>query len=453
MSSKGSRDSETSDSDASSGSVASDALVKNIPKRTTRGVRKRALAGEAAQADEEFWGQRAFGEPESDSEFSSVAATTDSSDSDIDEPEPDEKNDARAEREAAASAKMADAMMGPAKRNVYVDPALRRRKVAAARRAAKAAGSTPKTSTPRAPGAAVAPTLAGQRSRRSSTLEATAEAEARSVAVPADSVGGDTSDRGGSVAPPPRATQAELLRAAATTTLDNLLALATGRAGDAAAAGIAGKSGKGGAAKTGQRVVFRSARGHGDLLTFKGVDDFPPLINSKAPPAPPKAVCGITGVLAKHRCPASWLPYAGPKEFRRLRSRLARGVLQPQAASPLGRGARSCPKPPLLHSSDEESSEEVAVWLDEGGSEGGAGSAASSPQAVNEAPRPGAAIVMAAARAAIAAAKAASGSSSASSPLQDNASKETAAARGGKGGRRGKGKAASGRGRKRVRSD
>ena len=465
MSSKGSHDSDTSDSDASSGSVASDALVKNIPKRATRGVRKKALAGEAAQADEEFWGQRAFGEPESDSEFSSIAATTDSSDSDIDEPEPDEKADARAEREAAAAAKMAEAMMGPVKRNVYVDPALRRKKAAAARRAAAAAAAAPKSSQPRAAAAPLPATMAGQRSRRSSTLEATAGAEARSAAAPATSVGGDPSARGGgSVAAPPRATQAELLQAAATTTLDNLLALATGRAGDGAAGGVNSKTGKR-AAKTGQRVVFRSARGHGDLLTFKGVDDFPPLINSKAPPAPPRAVCAVSGAAAKHRCPVSWLPYAGPSEFRRLRRRLARRQLFPQAASPLGRGVIVCPTPPPAHSSDDDSGNEQPVSLpwagqnedgpvvrDEGVQGGAAAAAQPGTPAPSSGKKPNAAVVMAAARAAIAAAKAASASAE-SSPASADDAKQVRGRGGSRGGARTK-PAASGRGgRKRTRGE
>ncbi len=446
MSSKGSVDSDSSVSDSSSDSVASDALVKNIPKRATRGVRKRALAGEAAQADEEFWGQRAFGEPESDSEFSSVAATTDSSDSDIDEPEPDEKADARAEREAAAAARMAEAMMGPAKRNVYVDPALRRKKAAAARRAAAAGGGTPgKPAAPR--GAAgtpgPSPTLAGTRSKRNSTIEATAEAEARSAA-PASSVGGDTSERGGeSVAPPPRATQAELLRESATTTLQNLLALATGRTGDASSALAGSKADR--KQKAGHRVVFRSARGHGDILSFKGVDDFPAVINAKAPPEPPKPLCCVSGAAAKHRCPLSWLPYSGPREFRRLRRRLARGQLAPRAASPLGRGALRCPSPPRAHSSDSESDDGSVVWQADGAEASDATATLPSTSAAQTAAsgKPGAAMVMAAARAAIAAAKAAAAASEDGAADADVTKKSRGGSK--------KGNGATSRGRKRQR--
>lgn len=45
-----------------------------LPSRTTRGKRVSALVGEAAEADAQFWGQRAFEETLSDEEFSSFSS-------------------------------------------------------------------------------------------------------------------------------------------------------------------------------------------------------------------------------------------------------------------------------------------------------------------------------------------------------------------------------------------
>lgn len=321
-------------------SVASDALVKNIPKRATRGYRSRALVGEVAQADEEFWGQKAFTGEDSDSAFSSIPASSDSSDSDIDDPEPDEAANAVAARAAAASARAAAVMMGEGtKRNVYVDPALKRRRAAAKRAAAKAsggAGAAPPSAAPAGGGTSTPTTLAGVRSRRSSTVEATqtatARAEDREAAATAASATASVA-----TAAQPRRSQEEVLADAAETTLMNLLALAKGRGGGDAQAGTRGRAGHRAVAQ-GRRVVWRARRGEASTLTFRGVDAVPSTINASAPPEPPRKVCAVSGAPASLRDPVSWLPYAGKEHFAPLRRALAEGRLQPDAASPMGRG-------------------------------------------------------------------------------------------------------------------
>lgn len=90
-------DSEQSD-DASSPSVRP-VERKVLPQRITRGMRMGRLVGEAAEADETFWGQTAFNEGSSGDEgFSSsdaeaLSGTTCSSDSDIDAVEPGDDGD------------------------------------------------------------------------------------------------------------------------------------------------------------------------------------------------------------------------------------------------------------------------------------------------------------------------------------------------------------------------
>jgi hypothetical protein len=49
---------------------------KQLPTRSTRGVRSSRLVGEAAEADEVFWGQSAFDDDETDDEYSSDSEGT-----------------------------------------------------------------------------------------------------------------------------------------------------------------------------------------------------------------------------------------------------------------------------------------------------------------------------------------------------------------------------------------
>ncbi len=62
-----SSDDEEDDEDESSG--PEEVAPRLLPARTTRGKRISTLVGEAAEADAQFWGQRAFEETLSDEEF------------------------------------------------------------------------------------------------------------------------------------------------------------------------------------------------------------------------------------------------------------------------------------------------------------------------------------------------------------------------------------------------
>lgn len=89
-----------SEEDSDEGSASSvHETRKVLPERATRGTRMGRLVGEAAEADEAFWGQSAFtagssgDEGFSSSDAEALSGTTCSSDSDIDFAEPDEETD------------------------------------------------------------------------------------------------------------------------------------------------------------------------------------------------------------------------------------------------------------------------------------------------------------------------------------------------------------------------
>lgn len=92
-------ESDSEQSDEAPSSSARPVERKVLPQRITRGTRMGRLVGEAAEADETFWGQTAFNEGSSGDEgFSSsdaeaLSGTTCSSDSDIDAVEPGDDGD------------------------------------------------------------------------------------------------------------------------------------------------------------------------------------------------------------------------------------------------------------------------------------------------------------------------------------------------------------------------
>ncbi|RYG39871.1 hypothetical protein EON68_04925 [archaeon] len=62
--------SEGSSSDESDEEEEAPVEKRVLPARATRGLRQHALVGEAAEADDAFWGQAAFNEDDSDADYS-----------------------------------------------------------------------------------------------------------------------------------------------------------------------------------------------------------------------------------------------------------------------------------------------------------------------------------------------------------------------------------------------
>lgn len=327
---------------------------KVLPQRGTRGQRMSRLVGEAAEADEQFWGQAAFNEEGSDEEFSESDvsdATSESTDSDIDLPEEDAGEDDAGAKGAGGRANLASGSRsgtvevvddddgrkgGPGKGRGYVDKgaglmkgvdlaaaaaamggsaALARSKKAAKEAAAAASGgegtgaSSSFSSSASSLFAAAASSTPGgvPRSLRASTQEYSEEAEARRKAeLPADGrMGGKGAGASSSStfsAPPiPRPSQAAVLSDAAHTTIENLRSLDALQAQESerqaqdALAVLA--SGRGHAFPPGLPLLrVHSKRGCPDTLTFTEVDEFPSGVNaSKASAGAPACECCVRG--------------------------------------------------------------------------------------------------------------------------------------------------------------
>ena len=316
-------DNEEEDDDASSDEPVE---KKVLPQRGTRGKRMGKLVGEAAEADEQFWGQSAWDEG-SDEEFSESDvsdATSESTDSDIDLPEEEADGEARvgggkgkAEKPSRGGVAIVDdddeggrgkgkaGAGGKGGGKAYVDRGISLTKgidLAAAaamggaaaaakgrRAAAKAGGAGSSSDTGVGPDSAVSPGAAAaiaavSRALRASTQDSHEAAEARRKAD--EAAAKIAAAKAEPPAPPvPRMSQAEVLVDAAHTTIDNLRSLEALQAMDAerqaqdALAVLA--SGRGHAFPVGVPLLrSHSKRGCPDTITFTEVDDFPSSINA-----------------------------------------------------------------------------------------------------------------------------------------------------------------------------
>lgn len=132
-------------------------------------------------------------------------------------------------------------------------------------------------------------------------------------------------------------TQAELLLEAAETTLISLRSLdKMMREAKSGGPDKANPSRLRSKAFSDARVIYRSRRGAGDTYTFTGVEDFPPVINARAPAGVPEArrLCAITGQRAKYKDPHTGWGYADATAFAELRAALAAGTIEPLPGTP-----------------------------------------------------------------------------------------------------------------------
>ena len=132
-------------------------------------------------------------------------------------------------------------------------------------------------------------------------------------------------------------TQAELLLEAAETTLISLRSLdKMMREAKSGGPDKANPSRLRSKAFSDARVIYRSRRGAGDTYTFTGVEDFPPVINARAPAGVPEArrLCAITGQRAKYKDPHTGWGYADAAAFAELRAALAAGSIEPLPGTP-----------------------------------------------------------------------------------------------------------------------
>lgn len=244
------------------------------------------------------------------------------------------------------------------RKNVYVDPARKRREAALRRiKAAKnalakkqerqqriLAGEVPSDS-----GSASASdedddddeqrTASGARPKKRTALRASSLAKREATEAMMER---DAQEAAAKPASRPRAevvkpTQAELLLEAAETTLISLRSLdKMMREAKSGGPDKANPSRLRSKAFSDARVIYRSRRGAGDTYTFTGVEDFPPVINARAPAGVPEArrLCVITGQRAKYKDPHTGWGYADAAAFAELRAALAAGTIEPLPGTP-----------------------------------------------------------------------------------------------------------------------
>jgi vacuolar protein sorting-associated protein 72 len=282
-------------------------LSKNLPKRRSRGTRMRSLMDQEQEADNAFWGQKAWDEG-SDDDYEHVSEK-DSEDPDIDQAEVDD-------------GEYGDASLGKqrrtkAKAGAYQDPAAARRgRKAGAPRGARAAGGR----APRIPVERVARSFRKTTQNRSSVAKTAREADA------AERVKQRKARPARKVVVEFQMTQEDLLREAAQTEVENRRSLGTMLQVEEENS----KSGAPGSKVRGPRIRFKSKRGCMDSVTFTDVDQFPEYIDSSGMDAsarmyPEKPVCAVTGLPAKYRDPVTGLPYATLAAFKAIRREYEEG--------------------------------------------------------------------------------------------------------------------------------
>ena len=311
--------------DVSSDGTPEDTLApvlgrKVLPQRATRGIRRGKLLGTAAEADEEFWGQSAFKEDESDEEFEESAESSGSSetetDSDMDAPEPEDdaggdgtKAGGAASREREVEDDMGEKKKGKAGRG-YLDPALKASSTWSGSLGSIAAAAAASVARASRTAAASAAEGGGGRARRlthSSENVGEANGPHRALRVTVHTRTGESSSKsveaaeskgqgsGGNAPPPlPKPTQAEVLTEAAHTAIENLrllegqMKIERARVEREAAEAAAGR-GKGHTVPQSTPIVrFHSRRGTADTVTFTCVDAIPQLgVGSGVPAAKP----------------------------------------------------------------------------------------------------------------------------------------------------------------------
>mmetsp|Transcript_1946 Transcript_1946/g.2509 ORF Transcript_1946/g.2509 Transcript_1946/m.2509 type:complete len:308 (+) Transcript_1946:146-1069(+) len=293
-----------------------DEVVRDpLPKRLTRGKRMDELVGEAAEADEEFWGQKAWEELSEDEEISSDEFDSeeqiDIEDSDFDaldedaEFKKDEEDAAVFEKEEKARKRRG---MTNQTRSGYLDPALKRKRPQPQRK--RPQKSTKGSTIQRV-------ILPSSRELRRSTKVKT-ENVVKSQKLAHTKINKPGVKRRKVEEQVPKLSQQQLLEEAAKTEIENkrslaaMLMLQEEKKKSRTSTKIK---------KEEARIIFKSTK-DANTLTFVHLNEIPRTINAKPIPYPTKRVCKITGKPAKYRDPLSGEYYATFDAFKKLRAKI-----------------------------------------------------------------------------------------------------------------------------------
>jgi vacuolar protein sorting-associated protein 72 len=290
--------------DSASSEDDDEPVQRRLPTRGSRGKRFSQLVGEELEADQEFWGQKAWADDADDDYV--FEKQKDIVDSDFDKSE-SEGEDGEAELQKR-SRKGKGGKRG--KVGKYQDPAFVRRK--------KAKGATRK----RVAGKAHAvPNVARQRVFRASTAATSKLAKAvraQQSAIAMARVAARAA-KSSTAKPLDQMTQDQLLEAASYTEIENKRKLEVMLQMQMDSRERAAPK----APYSGPVVRYRSSLDSGTTYTFTEVNVIPSIINAKPKPYPKKPVCAITGMSAKYRDPKTGLYYATLEAFKVIRERAA----------------------------------------------------------------------------------------------------------------------------------
>ena len=269
-------------------------VVKVLPKRGTRGRRFNQLIGEEKEADQAFWGQKAWGDDQDEDYV--YEKQKDIVDSDFDDSE--DSSDEEVEEVTSRRKKKSG------KTGRYQDPAFKRNK-------GKQSQNVKKVRRPRLP---VAPVVQRQRVFRESTKLRKKQSESIRKSMREKAVARNSNRT--IAAPVRQLTQEELLRAASYTEMENkrklevMLQFQVDKRARAAPK----------APYSGPLVRYHSSKKYGTLYTFTEVSEVPSVINSKPIAYPKRPVCAVTGMPAKYRDPKTGLYYSNLEAFRSIRA-------------------------------------------------------------------------------------------------------------------------------------
>ncbi|DAZ95964.1 TPA: hypothetical protein N0F65_009265 [Lagenidium giganteum] len=254
--------------------------VKRLPARASRGTRINKLIGEEAEADETFWGQDVWRDEEDDEDYSTEEEEEDTVDADFDDEErPDEDVHDEEEEETG---RRSSARTNRQKRKVYQEPKkpVKKAKLVVEDQAGDD-GEPQQLENQRRPSQTFeyeAPTV-----RRSTARRTSASSELRKRTIEEAARQALKAKKPVAQKNPTRLTQAELLREAVRTEVENTQSLnqLEQLEEEKKMETIAPK-----APFTGQMVRYHSRIGEPKTITFLNTDEFPAIFNQPKPKKP-----------------------------------------------------------------------------------------------------------------------------------------------------------------------
>ncbi len=281
--------------------------------RSTRGKRMEATVGEEAEADEDFWGQKAWAADSSDSGFSSENSSNDEFDSDFNdtESEADEKMEGiEAEGETRRTERAEKRKSTAAKSGVYREVV--KKKIVKNVRGGEGGVVSKKNNRIDICSAhvhSIVPNRSVRASTKNKTKESTRQREVEEKEA-------RMNRKKYQPVPKKKFMQEELLEEATKTEVRNIAWLVEQKR----MAEIREQEHKSAARpKKPLAWSYHSGRGGVHVLTFADCEHFPAVLEQERPEPRNRPICVITGLLAKYYDQHTGLPYATLDAYKEIR--------------------------------------------------------------------------------------------------------------------------------------